>query len=42
MEDPNMTQKVELSFANKPVQPTNNPTNFQNNQNNIRNLVQPR
>ena len=42
MEDPNVNQKVELSFANKPVQPTNNPTNFQNNQNNIRNLVQPR
>jgi hypothetical protein len=42
MEDPNVNQKVELSFANKPVQPSNTPTNFQNNQNNIRNLVQPR
>ena len=42
MEDQNVNQNVELSFANKPVQPTNNPTNFQNNQNNTLKLFQAR
>ena len=42
MEDPNMNQNVELSFANKPVQPSNNLTNFQNNQNNTLKLFQAR
>jgi hypothetical protein len=30
MEDPNLKKKDELSFSNKPIQPTTNPQNIQN------------
>ena len=42
MEDPNSKNSEEISFSKKPVQPSTNPINFQNSQNNTRVLIQPR
>lgn len=42
MENPSLKNSEEINFSKKPVQPSTNPINFQNTQNNTRFLIQPR